>query len=234
MKTPAIVINFKAYTESTGKSALKLAKICDEVAKKTRKSIVICPQLADAQRIAESVKIPVFAQHADPVDPGSRTGWVLIDSLKGIGLSGSLINHSEHRVEKADMGAPAGSLLVPDKDKIQATINKLRAAGMASILCTRNVRETAELSLLKPDFLAIEPPELIGSGVSVSTTKPEVVTGAVDAVKNGVPVLCGAGIATGVDVRKALALGAAGVLLASGVVKAQDQKKVLMDMAESL
>ena len=79
MKTPAIVLNMKTYSQATGKAALKLAKICDEVAKDKGASIVICPQLADAQKIVESVDIPVFAQHVDDVDPGSHTGWVLIE-----------------------------------------------------------------------------------------------------------------------------------------------------------
>jgi len=219
MKTPAIVVNFKTYKESTGKNALNLAKICEEVAKKTKKEIVVCPQLADAQRIKEKVKIPVFAQHCDPIEPGSKTGWILLESLKEIGLDGSLVNHSEHRIERAN---------------IDIILKKLRAAGMTSILCTKDIAETGDYSLMQPDFLAIEPPELIGSGISVSTSKPEVVSGAVAAARNGVPVLCGAGVSKGIDIQKALELGARGVLLASGVVKAQDPKAVLMEMAKSL
>jgi triosephosphate isomerase len=45
-----------------------------------------------------------------------------------------------------------------------------------------------------------------------------------------VPVLCGAGVKTGKDVRRALELGAKGVLLASGVVKAKDPRKALQDL----
>lgn len=216
MKTPAIVLNMKTYSQATGKAALKLAKIADEVAKDKGASIVLCPQLADAQKIAESVDVPVFAQHVDDIDPGSHTGWVLIDSLKDIGLSGSLVNHSEHRI---------------GKEGIEGAIKRLRKAGMESIVCTQDVEETAEMSLLKPDFVAIEPPELIGSGVSVSSAKPEVISGAVEAAKKGVPVLCGAGVTKGIDVKKALELGARGVLLASGVVKADDPKKVLEELA---
>jgi pyridoxal biosynthesis lyase PdxS len=104
---------------------------------------------------------------------------------------------------------------------------------MTSIVCTKDIAETGDYSLMQPDFLAIEPPELIGSGISVSTAKPEVVSGAVKAAKSGVPVLCGAGVSKGIDVQKALELGAKGVLLASGVVKAQDPKAVLMEMAKS-
>ncbi len=193
-----------------------MAKMCDEVAKEKGAEIVVCPQLADCQKIAESVDIPVFAQHLDDIDPGSHTGWVLIDSLVEIGLAGSLVNHSEHRI---------------GREKIAGAVKRLRKAKMTSVVCTRDVQETAELSDLKPDFLAIEPPELIGSGISVSTARPEVVTGAVSAARKNVPVLCGAGITKGVDVKKALELGAKGVLLASGVIKAEDPKKVLSELA---
>jgi triosephosphate isomerase len=214
MKTPAIILNFKTYKQATGKAALKLAKICDEVAKEKGAEIVLCPQLADAQKIAESVDIPVLAQHVDPIEPGSHTGWVLLDSLADIDLSGSLINHSEHRIPKED---------------IAASIKMLKKMHMTSIVCTKDVDETAELSKLNPDFVAIEPPELIGSGISVSTAQPEIITGAVDVSQ--VPVLCGAGITKGMDIKKALELGVKVVLLASGDRKAEDPKKVLNEMA---
>jgi triosephosphate isomerase (TIM) len=216
MKTPTIVVNFNTYKEATGKAALSLAEICEDVAREKGVEIAACPQLADCQKIREAVDIPVFAQHADPITPGSHTGWVLIDSLKDIGLDGSLVNHSEHR---------------SDPETVKKTIDMLRDFKLESILCTKDVQETGEYSLFKPDFLAIEPPELIGSGISVSTAQPEVITGAVAAAKNGVPVLCGAGIAKGIDIKTALGLGSKGVLLASGVTKAQDPKKVLMELA---
>ena len=216
MKTPSIIVNFKAYKQATGKAAVNLAAICEEVAKEKGAEIVVCPQLADCAKVREVVDIPVFAQHVDDIDPGSHTGWVLIDSLTDLGLDGSLVNHSEHRIEK---------------DKIAGAVNRLKKANMTSIICSKDVTETGELSQLKPDFVAIEPPELIGSGISVSTAQPEIITGAVDAVKNGVPVLCGAGIAKGIDIQKALELGSKGVLLASGVTKAEDPKKVLSELA---
>jgi len=52
-------------------------------------------------------------------------------------------------------------------------------------------------------------------------------------VNPDVVVLCGAGISSGDDVEAALKLGTKGVLLASGVVKAKEPKKVLLEMAEA-
>jgi triosephosphate isomerase len=90
---------------------------------------------------------------------------------------------------------------------------------------------------LKPYAIAVEPPELIGSGRAVSKVDPAIVEDTVKAVKRVAKdcvVLCGAGVTNGEDVRAALELGAEGVLLASGVVKAKDQKAALLDLTAGL
>jgi triosephosphate isomerase len=82
-------------------------------------------------------------------------------------------------------------------------------------------------------MIAGEPPELIGGDISVTSADPGIVkdtVSAVEAVDANIPVLCGAGVKTGEDVRAALELGAKGVLLASGVVKASDPEAVLRDL----
>lgn len=76
---------------------------------------------------------------------------------------------------------------------------------MISIVCTNNVETSAAAAALSPDFVAVEPPELIGSGIPVSKAKPEVVENTVEAVKTVNPdvrVLCGAGISSGEDVKR--------------------------------
>lgn len=218
----SIIINFKTYEESTGDNALKLAKICDEVAKETGAKIIVVPQFADIYRISNEVKIQVYSQGIDNIKFGSYTGHVLAESVKAAGASGSLLNHSERRIKLAD---------------IEACIEKLRSLGMVSIVCTNNINTTKAAATLNPDFVAVEPPELIGSGIPVSQAKPEIVSGSVDAAKEVNPkvrVLCGAGITKGEDVKKAIELGTDGVLLASGVVKAEDPKAVLMDLVGGL
>ena len=219
MKTPLILINFKTYTQATGKKALTLAKACEEVAKEMNVEMAVAPQLADLQKLSESVDIPVLAQHVDNIDPGSHTGFVLIDSIRDVGAIGSLINHSEHRIRL---------------DVIEDNIKRLHEAKLTAVVCSNNVAATAAVAALGPEFVAIEPPELIGSGISVSEAQPEIVQGAVEAankVNPKVEVLCGAGITKGADVKKAIELGSKGVLVASGVVKADDPKKVLKEFA---
>ena len=51
---------------------------------------------------------------------------------------------------------------------------------------------------------------------------------------DSVPVYCGAGISTGEDLTAAQDLGAEGVLLASGVAKADDPKAALEDLVAPL
>jgi triosephosphate isomerase len=108
---------------------------------------------------------------------------------------------------------------------------------MISVVCVKDVQEAAKYAKINPTYIAIEPPELIGSGKAVSTERPELITRAVRAVKaakNNTKLLCGAGIVTGEDVRKAIELGSKGILVASGIVKAKDWNKIVDEFAKSM
>lgn len=215
---PLIVLNFKTYAESTGENAVKMARYCEEVSKATGVEIIACPQAPDLYRVAASVKVPVYAQHIDAVGAGSYTGHVTAGCVKSAGAKGTLINHSERRLLLAD---------------IDSAILSAKKEGLKAIVCTNNVAVTSAAAALSPDFVAVEPPELIGSGIPVSRANPEIVSGSVKAVKDinpKVKVLCGAGISAGEDVKAALELGAVGVLLASGVIKAKDPKAALYEL----
>ena len=86
-------------------------------------------------------------------------------------------------------------------------------------------------------MIAIEPPDLIGSGISVSKARPELITNSLQAIREinpAVKVLCGAGITTSGDVSRALELGAKGVLVASGLVKSRDPAHLLGEMADAV
>jgi triosephosphate isomerase (TIM) len=221
-RTPIIILNFKTYLESTGENALKLAKISEEVARETGINIAVAVQHADLLRISSEVDIPVLAQHVDAVDAGGHTGSVLLESVKEAGAVGTLINHSEMRMKLAD---------------IQNVVEKTNENQMVSVLCTNNIETSAAAATLKPTFVAIEPPELIGSGIPVSQAEPEVVEGTVEVIHQidpEVKVLCGAGISTGDDMQAALKLGSEGVLLASGIVLASDPKKALLNLVSKI
>lgn len=160
----------------------------------------------------------MVAQHVDVGGPGARTGWLTAAAVRGAGGAGSLVNHSEHR------GRPA---------EISAQIAALRESNLAAVLCARDAAESGRLAHLQPEYLAVEPPELIGGTVSVSLAQPEVIARTVANVRRVAPrtsVLCGAGIHDRADVRRALELGSAGVLVASAVTRAESPRDAIDEL----
>ncbi|MCG7844028.1 MAG: triose-phosphate isomerase [Methanomassiliicoccales archaeon] len=222
LRLPVIVVNFKVYPEVEGQRSVRLAKECELVAKEYGASFAICPPMVELSTVARAVNIPVLSQHVDPKSPGSITGYVSPQSVKASGAIGTLINHAEHQMELEDM---------------EAAITACRSLGLITIVCTKDTCASAQAARLGPDFIAVEPPELIGGDISVTTADPQIISLTVDVVRKIDPkikVLCGAGVKNGADVRAALALGASGVLLASGVVKAKDVRTVLRDLVAGL
>jgi triosephosphate isomerase len=221
-RPPAIIVNFKTYVESTGKNAVELAKKAERVCHETGLYVGIAPQLADLSTVAQAVEIPVFAQHIDPIRPGGYTGHVLAEAAKEAGAIGTLINHSERQLKLSD---------------IDEILKRTKERKLMSIVCANNPATSVAVSSLKPDMVAIEPPELIGTGIPVSKAQPEIVSGTVRLVRevNGkVTILCGAGISHGEDVSAALKLGTQGVLVASGIVKAKDPYMIMLEFAEAM
>lgn len=216
--TPIIILNYKTYIESTGKNAIQLSKYVEEASNESGVNMAIAPQAVDLYNIIEAVDIPVYSQHMDAITPGGHTGSTLPEAIKEANVCGTLINHSEQRLTLAD---------------IDAVVEKTKELELMSVLCTNNVKTSAAAASFNPDYIAIEPPELIGTGIPVSKANPEVVENTVAEIHkiNGdISVLCGAGISTGEDMKAALDLGAEGVLLASGIIKADNQKEALLDL----
>ena len=221
IEPPIIIVNFKCYKEATGKNALSLAKIAEKVSKKTGVCILIAPQFTDIKTIANEVEVPILAQHTDPIEPGAFTGHVSLYALKEAGAIGSLINHSEKRIKLSEM------------DEI---LSLMKNNEMISVVCANTAKISVACAVLEPEIIAIEPPELIGTGIAVSKAKPEVVQNTVSLIRkvnSKVIILCGAGITKGEDVKAALNLGSQGVLVASGVVKSKNPELSLYDLAES-
>jgi len=168
----------------------------------------VAPATPEIARVVAAVPVAVLAQHVDPGDPGPSTGYVPVPALVAAGARGSLVNHSEH------------PLPFP---KVAAVVGSLAAAGLAAVVCARSPEVTRRLAALRPPYVAIEPPDLIGGPRAVSTARPEVVVEGVRAAHEVSPrthVLCGAGVRDRQDVRRALELGSEGVLVASAVVLA--------------
>lgn len=222
MKAPVVVVNFKAYQEAEGDRAFRLAKVCQKVSIESGVPMAVCPPHLWLAGIARILEIPVYAQSVDPLPSGAGTGYITPSMLHSTDTSGTLINHSEHRIPE---------------DQISKAIEMCREARIDTCVCAADATEAALMAALSPNSIAVEPPGLIGGNVSVTTADPSIVSGTVDAVKeidSSITVYCGAGVKTGEDVRSAIDLGAHGVLLASGVVKAKDPEAVLRDLISKI
>lgn len=165
--------------------------------------------------------LEVWCQHLDPISFGSNTGWIHPETAIARGAKGTLINHAEHKVSLEHVAMLLDQ--VPE--------------GFEVCACAAGMEEARALAALVPDYVAVEPPELIGGDISVTSADPGVVSGTVSAVvqtNDQVQVLCGAGIKSGKDVTTAMSLGAKGVLLASGVTKSPNPSESLSELVSLL
>lgn len=209
-----IFVNFKTYQEGTGETAAKLARICAEAAESTGVAIIPVVQTADIWRLKDS-GLKVWAQHIDDIEYGPNTGQTSPEAVMAAGAKGTLLNHSENKLPVEVIGS---------------LVKKAKGLGLKVLVCAESVDEGQQIAKLGPDFLAYEPPELIGGNVSVSTAKPGIIRDFVFGVAP-LPVLVGAGIHTRKDVAIALTLGAKGVLVSSAVVLAKNPKEKLLELA---
>jgi triosephosphate isomerase (TIM) len=215
-------VNFKTYIEATGRRSVELAKIADRVSRDSGVMIAVAPQFTDLKTVAEAVEIPVFSQHIDPIKPGPYTGHVLAEAVKAAGASATLVNHSEKRLKISE---------------IEEVLSLARISDLAALVCTDTPGVSAAVASLNPDMIAIEPPDLIGTGVAVSKARPELITNAIKrirSVNNSVEILCGAGVSAAEDVGKALELGTRGVLVSSSVVKGTNPGQLLENMTDEV
>ncbi len=220
MDFPTIIVNLKAYPQALGERSVELSKEIAEAGEEKGIGVGVSPQYADLFRVTSQVDVPVYAQHVDPLEPGRGTGSLLPDAAKKTGVVGSLVNHSEKQLEF---------------EEIEKIVDRLNELDLISIVCAEDVETSGKVAAFGPDMVAVEPPELIGSGRSVSQVKPDIIEETVEEVNDVDPdihVLCGAGVSTDEDVKIALELGAEGILIASAVVKADDPKEKMLELAD--
>ncbi len=212
-----VLINLKTYPCDP----VAVAEAARDVDETTDARIAVAPQATHLEAVADT-GVETWAQHVDPIDYGSNTGHTLAETVAAAGATGTLINHSERRLKLAD---------------IDGAVRAAERASLETVVCANNPDQIAAAAALGPDAVAVEPPALIGTGTPVSQADPDVVEDAVEAaahVDDAVTVLCGAGISTGDDVIAAHDLGSSGVLLASGVAKADDPAAALADLVDPL
>lgn len=215
MKFPILIINFKVYKEAMNPTAI--VNIAKRVAADTGVEIVLCPSHIFLKDISQSM--PTFAQSIDHVEAGAHTGAVIAEHVKAARGIGTLINHSEKRIPMSD---------------VKVCVERCKAVGLLSCVCAASEQEVEQIAKMNPDMILIEPPELVGGNVSVSTARPEIVKNAVQIAKRiskNIKVMCGAGIKNRGDVTRAIELGADGVGVSSGIIKAPDIEKAIRDIA---
>lgn len=202
-----IIVNFKNYKQ--GRDVLKLAK---KIEKANRKIIVALPP-SYLGFVKFRTKLTVYAQHIDYQKKGKSTGFIIPEVVKNIGVKGSLLNHSEHKIIQKDIGQ---------------TIKRCDKLGLKIVACAYDLKEVKLLKKLKPYAIAFEDPKLIATGKSITKYDAKTLKKFVKTLKGTKIIpLCGSGIDSKEDYREALRLGCKGVLISSSVMKSKNPGKFL-------
>ena len=204
---PIIVINFKTYRQ--GKQSLVLAKAIEKV----DKNIIVGVPATVISDIARKTKLKVYAQHVDYFEKGRNTGYILPEAVKKQGGKGVFLNHSEHKLKF---------------EVLKKTVRRCKEVNLKILIFASNLKNAEKIKKLKPDYLVIEPPELVAGKKSVSKAKPELIEKIAKKLK--ARFLVGAGIKNKEDVKIAMKLGASGIAVSSAITKAKNPGKKLRDL----
>lgn len=233
-----IYINYKTYEQATAEQAVRFSEMMYRVRHETGVEIVPVVQVVDLYRISQIEWEWAWNQHVDSVEYGANSGWLLPEGVKGNGARGVMLNHAERKIRNKNYDLSRVSPLqssLPREDNfelLKATVDRCRSVGLEIGICADSLEEVEVVANLSPDWIAYEPPELIGSkDLSVSTAKPDVVEKAVQ-LAGSIRLLIGAGIKTKEDIKIGLRLGAGGFLVASSVVTAEDPEAKLRELVE--
>jgi triosephosphate isomerase len=206
-----IIINFKNYKR--GKDALELARTTFLYANQA----IVAVSAPDIKEISNSVGMHVYAQHVDYNEAGKSTGFVIPESLGENGARGTLLNHSEHPLPL---------------DIIKKTVKRCNERNLKVVLCAKNLTQVKQFKSLNPYAIAFEDPKLIASGKSITSQQPAVLVKFVKILADtDIIPLCGAGISSGEDVKKAIELGCKGAIIASAIADAHNPEKILKEIS---
>lgn len=221
LKPPIFEMGLKTYLY--GRKALDFAISADNISKKYEVSIIFDPQYVDIPKIVEETdNLYIFAQHMDAVEIGRGVGSVLPEALKEAGAVGTILNHSERR------------MLISDIYKTKKIADNL---GLATMICADSPQEAAAIAEFGPNIILAEPPELIGTGVSVGKVLEGFVADTLFLVKKinfKILICCSAGINDGNDVKKIIKMGAEATGSTSAILKSDNPVKKLEEMISAL
>ncbi len=229
LQEPFIIINFKTYAKATGDEAVKLAKLLERVARKEKKTIAVAVQPIDIYRVDKATRLPILSQHIDPIEPGAHTGHILPEDIAENGAVGTLINHSEDGM---------------NPKTIMKAVQRAKDVGLLPIVCARDLKQVKEFLKYEPSYIAYEPPELIGTRMSVTEKKGGVVEKALKILKPrglfkkkrlvDTKLIVGAGIHSPDDLAVLSMEGVAGALISNAIVNAVNPEKTLREMLNGI
>ncbi|HZH39341.1 MAG TPA: triose-phosphate isomerase [Bacillales bacterium] len=220
-KNGPLIINLKNYLETSGDNTIKLVKDAEKVSERLDVEIIVSPPQPSLALIVKQTNLKVISQHVDLKNIGSTTGYYIPEIIDKIGASGSLINHSEHPIETTE---------------IKQLIEKLKELNLLTFVCVKTTKELNEILELGPNYIAIEPPELIGTQKSISSEKPFLIRECKQMVSTKDQIselICGAGINKNEDVKMALEYGAKGILVSSSITKASNWYEKIFELASA-
>lgn len=204
------IINLKTYLN--GKEVLKFAKIFEKV----DKNIILGVQPTDIYRVSKNSKIKIFSQHVDFFESGRNTGFITPESIKSQGAEGTFLNHSEHRL---------------NFDILKKSVERCKKLNLKTAIFASDLKEALKIKKLNPDYLIIEPPELVSGKISISKAKPKLIKKISN--KLGRDFIVGAGIQNKGDVKKAIELGSSGIAVSSSIIKSRNPEKKLKDLIKN-
>lgn len=211
-----IFVNFKTYKEATGTHAVELMQKCVDAQRESGVPIIPVVQIADARLCVNTSGYSVWVQHIDSKDPGQSTGWNTLETVAETGVTGTFLNHSEHKMADGEL---------------QIANSKCREIGLETAIFASDLVELKKVIELAPSFAVYEPPELIASkDSSVAKAKSGQIK---DAAKicGKIRLIVGAGVKSKEDVQTSLKIGAMGVAVSSAVVLSDDPYSVLIELA---
>lgn len=215
-----VIVNLKHYRVSSGNHCEKFLSKFIGIEDREDTRVIFALNPIDLRLAKSYPELEFYAQHVYPVDFGASTGQYSMEALMDLGITGSILNHSEMRI---------------NDELISRTLDKANTMDFPIVVCAENSKEAEKLASRQPEFIAYEPLELIGGNISVTSSKPEIILDVVERCSRfSVPVLVGAGVKNNGDMRKSLELGASGVLVASGVVLSENPLSSLTSLIERL
>ncbi|MSS77741.1 triose-phosphate isomerase [Anaerococcus sp. AGMB00486] len=219
-KKPFFIFNPKSYL--LRKETLELSKVANDLANKYKDIIdiyVTSPNIYLKELVDCFKYIKVSAQHIDQIELGRGMGRVVPETLKDIGVEATFLNHAEHQQSISDLSR---------------SVKRAKQLGIITIVCADSIDEARSIATFNPDIILCEPTELIGTGKVSDESYINKTNSIIRKANKDVLIMQAAGISSAKDVYRTILMGADGTGCTSGIVKADNPKKMLKDMVESL